>query len=77
MLQNLEDYLNEFKTLKPCICGSDAHSLDSLCVFPNGLSCWIKAEPTFEGLMQVLYEPEERVKIQQSIPDEKIYTRNH
>ena len=67
----LEDYLNEFKTLKPCICGSDAHSLDSLCVFPNGLSCWIKAEPTFEGLMQVLYEPEERVKIQQSIPDEK------
>ncbi|WP_349845885.1 TrlF family AAA-like ATPase [Bacteroides cellulosilyticus] len=67
----LEDYLNEFKTLKPCICGSDAHSLDSLCVFPNGLSCWIKAEPTFEGLMQVLYEPEERVKIQQSMPDEK------
>lgn len=67
----LEDYLSEFKTFKPCICGSDAHSLDSLCVFPNGLNCWIKAEPTFEGLMQVLYEPEERVKIQQSIPDEK------
>ena len=67
----LDDYLSEFKTFKPCICGSDAHSLDSLCVFPNGLNCWIKAEPTFEGLMQVLYEPEERVKIQQSIPDEK------
>ena len=34
----LDDYLSEFKTFKPCICGSDAHSLDSLCVFPNGLN---------------------------------------
>ena len=67
----IDDYISEFKTFKPCICGSDAHSLESLCVFPNGLNCWIKAEPTFEGLKQVLYEPEERVKIQQSIPDEK------
>lgn len=67
----VDDYISEFKTFKPCICGSDAHSLESLCVFPNGLNCWIKAEPTFEGLKQVLYEPEERVKIQQSIPDEK------
>lgn len=69
--ERVEDYLCEFKTFKPCICGSDAHSLDSLCDFSNGLNCWIKAEPTFEGLMQVLYEPEERVKIQQGIPDEK------
>lgn len=67
----VDDYISEFKSFKPCICGSDSHSLESLCVFPNGLNCWIKAEPTFEGLKQVLYEPEERVKIQQSIPDEK------
>jgi predicted ATPase len=32
---------------------------------------WIKADPTFEGLKQILYEPDERVKIQQDKPDEK------
>src|SRR6266852_3225539 len=26
--------------------------------------CWIKADPTFEGLKQVLYEPENRIAIQ-------------
>jgi len=26
--------------------------------------CWIKADPTFEGLKQVLYEPEDRIAIQ-------------
>lgn len=30
--------------------------------------CWIKADPTFEGLKQILYEPEERVRIQQNDP---------
>lgn len=32
---------------------------------------WIKADPTFEGLKQVMYEPEERVRIQTTIPDDK------
>lgn len=31
--------------------------------------CWIKADPTFEGLKQLLYEPEERVKIQEHNPE--------
>jgi hypothetical protein len=30
---------------------------------------WIKAQPTFEGLKQIIYEPEERVKIQKEEPD--------
>ena len=29
---------------------------------------WIKADPTFEGLRQTIYEPEERVKIQENNP---------
>lgn len=29
---------------------------------------WIKADPTFEGLKQILYEPSERVKIQNDNP---------
>jgi predicted ATPase len=32
---------------------------------------WIKADPTFEGLKQILYEPEDRVKIQENRPEEK------
>ena len=29
---------------------------------------WIKADPTFEGLKQIIFEPQERVKIQQDNP---------
>jgi len=30
--------------------------------------CWIKADPAFEGLKQILYEPEDRVVIQNNDP---------
>lgn len=33
--------------------------------------CWIKAETTFEGLKQVLYEPEERMAVSQLPPQMK------
>ncbi len=32
---------------------------------------WIKADPSFEGLKQIIYEPEDRVRIQELSPDEK------
>ncbi|HCG6381802.1 TPA: AAA family ATPase [Vibrio parahaemolyticus] len=32
---------------------------------------WIKGAPTFEGLKQVIYEPEERIRIQENKPDSK------
>lgn len=32
---------------------------------------WIKANPTFEGLKQIFYEPIERVKIQPNCPELK------
>ena len=60
-----------YGSLKPCVIGSDAHSLDEVNVFPNNKCTWIKADPTFEGLKQVMYEPEERVRIQTTIPDDK------
>ena len=58
-------------SMKPCIHGCDAHSENKL--FEPDLSryCWIKAIPTFEGLKQVLYEPD-RDKIQEDKPDKKI-----
>jgi len=39
--------------------------------FKSDKPCWIKADPTFEGLKQVLYEPKERVRISATYPEEK------
>ena len=48
---------------KPCIHGSDAHSIIRLFNPDQDRYCWIKADTTFEGLKQLLYEPEDRVHI--------------
>ena len=81
----IKKFISEFKTLKPCVHGSDAHELKFI-GYPcakRGIQthdclkepdkcdlrfCWIKADPTFEGLKQILYEPEERIVIQQTNP---------
>jgi len=43
---------------------SDAHSFDRI----GKTLLWIKSDPTFEGLRQLLYEPEERIAIQEENP---------
>lgn len=58
-------------SLMPCIHGCDAHSNEKVFAPTDNRFCWIKADPTFEGLKQVLYEPKERVRISSSVPDEK------
>lgn len=58
-------------SLMPCIHGCDAHSNEKVFAPADDRFCWIKADPTFEGLKQVLYEPKERVRISSNIPDEK------
>lgn len=60
-------------TLKPCIHGSDAHIESKLFKPDQDRYCWIKADPTFNGLRQILYEPlpGERVCISQIKPDQK------
>lgn len=60
-----------YGSLMPCIHGSDAHSCDKLFEPDSKRYCWIKADLTFEGLLQILYEPEERVAIQEDVPFEK------
>lgn len=84
-MEGPEKFKEEFATLKPCIHGSDAHSLQEIgnhCERrgQEGHSCerqpeqchqrysWIKADPTFEGLKQLLYEPTARVVIQSEDP---------
>ncbi|QQW91115.1 TrlF family AAA-like ATPase [Helicobacter pylori] len=47
------------KENKPLLQSSDAHEEDSI----GKKYTWIKAEKTFEGLKQIIYEPETRVSI--------------
>ena len=70
-----DDYVQEFKSLKPCAMGSDAHNIDSIGVPPNGKYTWIKADVTFDGLKQIICEPEDRVYIGSTPPDEKDNTK--
>lgn len=72
----IEDFINEFKSLKPCIWSSDAHSFDKLFEPDLRRYTWVKADPTFEGLKQIIYEPDLRVKIQEEDPQEnEVYAR--
>lgn len=66
-----EAYLEEFGRLRPCIHGSDAHTYSELFKPDQERYCWIKSLPTFNGLLQILAEPEDRVRIQVSKPDYK------
>lgn len=68
---SIDEVINTYGNLKPCVIGSDAHSIDEVGVFPNNRITWIKADPTFEGLKQVIFEPEERIRITETCPDIK------
>ena len=57
------DFCHEFGSIKPCLWGSDAHSEDKLFNPDHNRFCWIKAERSFEGLLQALKEPENRIYI--------------
>lgn len=52
----------------PIIMCSDNHNIRE---YTTKEKMWIKADMTFEGLKQILFEPEERVRIQSTKPDEK------
>src|SRR3989339_216776 len=54
--------------LKPCVIGSDAHKLDDIGISLLGRYTWIKANPTFEGLKQIVNEPSTRVFIGEEPP---------
>jgi ABC-type phosphate transport system ATPase subunit len=72
---NLEEVKQRFGSSKPCVWGSDCHSIGSLLHPSNGNSTdytWIKADPCFEGLRQVVFEPGDRVQIQENIPQSKL-----
>lgn len=66
-----EEVIHKCGSLMGCIHGSDAHKLSDLFEPKDSKYCWIKANPTFEGLKQILYEPESRIKISSVQPEEK------
>jgi predicted ATPase len=77
-----QNWLNEFGN-KKLLHSLDIHSFKDLDTFEfeeNGTKkatinyhchTWIKADPTFNGIKQIGYEPEERVSIEQIRPQEK------
>jgi len=78
--QNVDYYLRknrydngETSPPKPVISCCDAHSFEDLDTkLGKGQFCtWVKSLPTFNGLRQILYEPEDRVIIQVTEPDYK------
>ena len=67
-----QKFIEEFGRLFPCVHGSDAHNEQELDSRPDlDRYCWIKADPTFEGLKQIVCEPEERVFIGTSVSKSK------
>lgn len=64
---DVEEVLLNRGSLKPCIIGCDAHKEDDL----FSKFTWIKADLNFEGVRQICFEPEQRVKIQKDKPDFK------
>lgn len=63
-----KDRTKEFGSIKPCIWGSDAHRFDRMFEPSGHRYCWIKADTSFEGLLQVLCEPKDRVYIGKDCP---------
>jgi len=61
-----EDRAFWFKNNKPLLQSSDAHSLNQI----GTKYSWIKADLTFDGLKQILYEPYERIAIQERNPND-------
>jgi predicted ATPase len=66
--ESVEAFLEEFKSRKACIHGSDAHDAASLFEPDQRRYLWIRADPTFNGLRQLLHEPDTRVYLGERPP---------
>ncbi len=58
------------------VMASDCRTLDPAIVSPERCALgdrwtWIKADPTFEGLRQIIFEPNDRTRFQEHKPEEK------
>lgn len=60
---SVEELESQYNGCKPCLHGSDAHSLAKAGQPDGERRCWIKGDLTFDSLRQTCIEPEERVFI--------------
>ncbi|WP_278686971.1 TrlF family AAA-like ATPase [Alistipes finegoldii] len=60
-----EHVFSEIKFSLPIILCSDNHNINE---YSTKNKTWIKSDPTFDGLKQIIYEPEGRVRIQVDNP---------
>lgn len=60
-------WLNISPYKRPLLQGSDAHNLESI----GSKYSWIKADLTFDGLKQIIFEPEDRISLDIDNPDKK------
>lgn len=60
---SIEEVVKKCGSIKPCIHGSDAHTNSKILEPADKKYCWIKADSTFNGLRQIIFEPKERVFI--------------
>jgi len=66
---SVQEFELEFHGRKPCVHGSDAHDEDGLFDFSEDRQLWIRADPSFDGLTQLLHEPADRVFIGSEPPE--------
>lgn len=59
----VDELIEKYGGPKPCLIGCDAHRIEDVLEASNDRRCWIRAEPTFDGLRQVVLEPGERVHV--------------
>lgn len=64
----VNDVITKCWSIKPCIHWSDAHRESNLFCPEQNRYCWIKSDLSFEWLKQIIYEPADRVYIQEEIP---------
>lgn len=69
--ETIERFVQEFGSLKPCLWGSDAHSIEELFIPDKNRFTWLKTTISFDGLKQTIYDPESRVCIQDINPQQK------
>ncbi|REC61693.1 hypothetical protein DRF65_14680 [Chryseobacterium pennae] len=65
--KEIKEVIEKRGSLKPCIVGCDAHTEKDL--FKK--FTWVKADPNFEGLRQIIFEPAQRVSLSNEEPYKK------
>ncbi|PKA99602.1 putative AbiEii toxin of type IV toxin-antitoxin system [Flavobacteriaceae bacterium MAR_2009_75] len=65
-----EEIKRKYKSLKPCLHGSDAHNLESVGNPHLDRYCWLRGDLKFETLRQICFEPERRVFIGKEVSED-------